>query len=500
MRLSLSRKMWLSLASTLFLAGISSGLVLMWAIRAQKSSEAILAENRDQASAIAELKIALVEQEALVPQYVLDPTPQRAQEIRRREARFEAHFEQLRRMRWEPDQRALIGPIGEAFRAFQVSRQQVLALAESKNTAEAERVLQHELRDRYLRIYGLCETLNEANNRDIAVSIRSRIAQTRRVSIWVSICLALATGLVSGLLWAFFRVTFQPLQHMADEAGRYAVSPTSAAPKDELLTLGVYLDHLKADVREARSHLAQSHDHLLDAEKLAAVGRLAAGVAHEIRSPLTSLRLRLFSMQKALGAHNQVQRDIQVMSDEITRLDSIIRNFLEFSRPPEIQLGRYDVALLLDKTLELLRHKIETCRIRVELDHAADLPPARVDAQQLRQVFLNLLNNAIDALPNGGTIQVEVKLAVDRDAQEMIRVRVRDNGAGIPAPIRERIFDPFFTTKEGGAGLGLWIAQRIMTEHGGRLELEASSDRGTAFAVWMPVDLERSDEHSAGSG
>lgn len=311
------------------------------------------------------------------------------------------------------------------------------------------------------------------------------------VSQWIEIGLVLAMGLVGGLLWHVVRLVFQPLRRLADEALRHARPQAGAAPLDELQALTLYLDTLKAEVRDARSHLAQTRDHLLDAEKLAAVGRLAAGVAHEIRSPLTSLKLRLFSMQKALGEGPRYQTDIQAMSDEITRLDTIIRNFLDFSRPPAIQVGRHDICLLLEKTIDLLRYRINASHLILELDAPHDLPPALVDGQQLRQVFINLLNNAVDALPRGGRIDLTATREDDGAGRPMIVVRVRDNGSGIPAKIRDRVFDPFVSTKKDGAGLGLWIAQRIVAEHKGRLEIESSTERGTVFAVWLPTDLEK---------
>ena len=500
MQLSLPSKIWLSLAVTLILAGLSSGLVLLWAMREQRAVEALLADNLGQASAITELRIAFMEEEADVSAYTIDASADRARDIRQQEARLHAQIERMRQIRWEPDQGVLIGPINDAYRACQATWEQIMTLAAGSNSAAAQAILQHESAAHGQRMHELCANLNQANDRDIEASLRARREQTHEVGMWVGICLMLATGLVGGLLWSSVHVVFQPLRRMADEAIQHSRPQALAMPQDELQTLGLYLDNLKADVHDARSHLAQTHDHLLDAEKLAAVGRLAAGVAHEIRSPLTSLKLRLFSMQKALGGGPRYQTDIQVMSDEITRLDNIIRNFLEFSRPPAIQVGRCDIDLLLEKTVDLLRYKTDAGRVRLELSAAPDLPPALVDAQQLRQVFINLLNNAVDALPNGGRIDLTAALENDGAGRPMIVVRVCDNGPGIPAAIRDRIFDPFVSTKQDGAGLGLWIAQRIVGELKGRLEIEASTERGTVFAVWLPADQEKINEPNTGRG
>ena len=149
-------------------------------------------------------------------------------------------------------------------------------------------------------------------------------------------------------------------------------------------------------------------------------------------------------------------------------------------------MGRYSISLLLDKTVELLRYRLENAGIRLDRVEPPNLPPVLADAQQVRQVLINLINNAIDVLPQGGTIQVAVSVEPESRGRAMAVVRIRDNGPGITDDIRERIFDPFFSTKQGGAGLGLWIAQRIMTEHGGRVECAKSASQGAVFAVWIP--------------
>jgi len=501
MRLSLAKTIWLSAVGALLLGVVSSTAVLLWAIRAQKAVETILSENLGQAAAIADLKIALLELNGLVALRILDDpaTATATGDIERQEARLADEFARVDRIPWEPDQRALIGPLRNAFEAYEVRRRAVSALVGCGDISGARRELQHELNATHARLFELCERLNKANNRDIEMAIRSRQEQTQRVGVWVGISLVLAAVLVSGLLWFSFNAVFRPLRRMADEARRHVPEADRAGRRDELHTLGRYLDDLKADVVEARSSLAQSRSHLMDAEKLAVVGRLAAGVAHEIRSPLTALKLRLFSMQKASGAAGPSLGDFQVMSEEIARLDNIVRNFLEFSRPPEIHRRQHDISLLLDKTVEILRYRTDAGHIRIERTQPQDLPPALVDGQQMRQVFINLMNNAIDAQPNGGVLRIGIAVASRAGRPGLIRVRLGDNGPGVPAAIRERIFDPFATTKTDGAGLGLWIARRIMTEHGGDLELEESTERGTTFAVWIPAHQEDPSEQGAGS-
>lgn len=308
-----------------------------------------------------------------------------------------------------------------------------------------------------------------------------------RVSVWLGVSMVLITGLVSGLLIFFIRGLLKPLKQITDEAARHSASLGFRRAGSELDYLSLYLENLKDDVMKARSGLAQSHARLMDAEKLATVARLAAGVAHEIRSPLTSLKLRLFSMQKTAGESARSRHDVQVMMEEVNRLESIVQNFLDFSRPPDIRVGRNSVSLLLDNAVELLRYKIDAANVRLECETGAGLPPVLADANQIKAVFINLLNNALDAMPQGGTIQLAITREKRIQGEAMLVVRFRDGGTGIPGDIRPEIFDPFFSTKKDGTGLGLWIAKQIMVQHGGLLELEESSSRGSVFAVWIPA-------------
>ena len=242
-----------------------------------------------------------------------------------------------------------------------------------------------------------------------------------------------------------------------------------------------------SDVADSRINAQESHEQFLNAEKLAAVGRLAAGVAHEIRNPLNSVRLWLFAIEKAIGPGTEMEHELHMIADEIEqRLERIVRNFLEFSRPPLLKLQAVCLPLLVSKTLELLR-SAEEQRVRLHYESGGDLPPALGDMEQLQQVLLNLLGNALDATPEGGEVRIDAAAENDAAGRAMVVVRIRDTGPGVPEDIRKRIFEPFFTTKRDGTGLGLCISAQIVAGHGGRLAVESSSPSGTTFALWIPA-------------
>jgi signal transduction histidine kinase len=256
---------------------------------------------------------------------------------------------------------------------------------------------------------------------------------------------------------------------------------------DDLRAVGGYVDILKSDVAQTRTRLAESRDRLAAAEKLAAVGKLAASVAHEVRNPLTALKIRLFTIGRSLEGNPRYQADLDVASEEIARLDGIVRSFLEYARPPKLRLERCSLRPTVEDTLELMKHRFRQRCVRVEYESAAGEEEALVDADQMKQVLINLLENAVEAIGAEGVVRLHSSVEDGRDGHRMLVLRVTDTGQGITDEARPRIFEPFYSSRLEGTGLGLCIANSIIVRHGGSLELESTSERGTTFAVRIPV-------------
>lgn len=240
-----------------------------------------------------------------------------------------------------------------------------------------------------------------------------------------------------------------------------------------------------AELQKALSQLREAQDQLLQAERLAAVGRLAAGVAHELRSPLTVMRNSLYFLDRLLESDQSNpetwRRYLDKMNGEIDRQTKIINDLLFFSRNRPRQLAEVDVNAIIQ---DALHRTAPPDSVAVELDLAADPGTVRGDADQLLQVFVNLISNAIQAMPGGG------RLAISTQASEFaLTAIVADSGVGIPAENLARLFEPFFTTKEKGIGLGLSVTQSIIEGHRGRLSVESSVGVGTTFQVELPLQL-----------
>jgi signal transduction histidine kinase len=222
-------------------------------------------------------------------------------------------------------------------------------------------------------------------------------------------------------------------------------------------------------------------------EKLASLGVLAAGVAHEIRNPLTAIKFRLFSLKNSLPPAMAENEDATVIANEITRLERIVRDFLQFARPSEPELIEVPVRRMLREVADLLRPQLQKETIALTLEESEDAW-VRADTQQIKQVLINLIRNSADSIERNGMIVLRLhhEAGFARRGGSAVVVEVADNGKGIPPEVRKRLFDPFFTTKEGGTGLGLPIAARIVERHGGELRYQTELRRGTTFSIVLP--------------
>jgi PAS domain S-box-containing protein len=217
-------------------------------------------------------------------------------------------------------------------------------------------------------------------------------------------------------------------------------------------------------------------------ERLAALGRVTAGVAHEVKNPLNSMRLWLENLKENLASDEELpRRAVAVLDSEIDRLDSVVKRFLDFMRAQDLHLEETRLNELLEEVAGVARPQMDRCGVRLETQFAA-LLPVRVDRQLLKQALLNLVFNAIDAMPNGG----QLTLGLERRG-ELAEIRIADTGQGIAPENRGRIFQLFFTTRPGGNGIGLASAYKAVQLHDGSIDFESAVGRGTTFRIELPL-------------
>ncbi len=252
--------------------------------------------------------------------------------------------------------------------------------------------------------------------------------------------------------------------------------------------IGIIVTDTDRRLRRQYGELQETHQQLAQAAKLASVGQLAGGMAHEINTPITSILSLASHLAEEKGAPLPARQrnSLQVIAQQAERVSRIVRNLLMFARQSDLEVSRVDVGELLDTALLLVQFRLRDSGVHLRREISASLSPILGDAGRLTEVFVNLLNNAIDAMPDGGTLGI--RAAPERGADGGVRVEVSDTGSGISPEHLPRIFDPFFTTKEPGrgTGLGLSISHGIVKDHGGQIWAESQLGTGTTIAITFP--------------
>ncbi len=245
---------------------------------------------------------------------------------------------------------------------------------------------------------------------------------------------------------------------------------------------------LEKRVEERTQELREMQNFLIQSEKLASLGKMAAGIAHEINNPLTSILITTHLLLEKLEKtekKDEFYENLSLIAEETSRCSQIVRGLLEFARQNPPQKDFTDINDLVERTVALLENKALFQNIRIEKNLASNLPLLRLDRSKIQQVFWNLMINACEAMPHGGQLTIYTRLAEDKNSVE---VKFIDTGMGIPAEIINKIFDPFFTTKPSGTGLGLAICYGIMEQHQGRIEVKSEPGRGTVFTLIFPLE------------
>jgi two-component system sensor histidine kinase PilS (NtrC family) len=238
--------------------------------------------------------------------------------------------------------------------------------------------------------------------------------------------------------------------------------------------------------------IRRMEEQVRQADRLAAIGRLAAGLAHEIRNPIGSIRGSVEVLRGSLDPREDDRRLMDIVLRESDRLDAIIRDFLQFSRPPHLVRVPTDLPAMLDEILLMLSNQggvqgADAPRVQIRCDVAEPMAKAHVDPAQMRQALWNLCLNAVEAMPQGGELRMGVRTVTSESGRALMEITVEDTGVGITAAELTQVFEPFFTTKPQGTGLGLAIAHRIVEDHGGDIRVQSEPWRGSRFTISLPV-------------
>jgi signal transduction histidine kinase len=303
----------------------------------------------------------------------------------------------------------------------------------------------------------------------------------------VGIAAILAVSL-SLFLTRFVSNPIQELIATMERAERGLEARVDVKSSDDIGKLGEAFNSLLTKLERARRRVERYHyEQMKRADRLASIGEMAAGIAHEIKNPLAGIAgvIQVLKKDQAVGDPKRVVLD-EVLS-QVERMDKAVRNLLSFARPPEPKMTLVDINELISKLLDFLAPQFAKNSITAERKLSPGLPWLTLDPDLMQQALINIALNAIQAMPEGGKFTVETKAAKpERENSGSVEIVFTDTGKGISSKNLSRIFNPFFTTRQQGTGLGLSITQRIIEQHGGEISVMSSSGKGASFSIIIP--------------
>ena len=469
---------------TLILITLAGGVVMVWyTYRIQEIITTIIDKNVAAFQAAEELEIALINQKGFVSYYFLDKDPEWLERLAQYRQIFKKHLSEVRLHIKSRHQKDAIEKIESEYLKYISAKDQVIKHYMDGSLDIGAR-LHKEVRGYFFKVLKLTNDFKEVLLTQIKEARENSLSQAEKLRIVAGI--AVANVFILGLLLAaiFSGQIFVPLRRLASKAD---LKGNHNKSENEVQAVRRSIKGLMKDVHNSRSQLEKSQEILLQAEKMALVGKLAAGTSHSIRNPLTSVKMRLFSLSRSLELDDSQKEDFDVISEEINHIDTILENFLGFSRPPKLKMRKTNPAQVITLAIGLLRHRLESYNVTVTIDKKQPIPDIWGDPDQLKEVLVNIVVNACEAMDGGGHIDISENLIVKESLGLVVEIRIADNGPGILKSTQEKIFEPFFSTKEDGTGLGLSIAVRILEQHRGLLEVISKQGEGTTFIIYLPV-------------
>jgi signal transduction histidine kinase len=321
-------------------------------------------------------------------------------------------------------------------------------------------------------------------------------------SIFITIVMLIG-GTVALVLWGARKWVTRPISKLMDGTKQLAEGhldhQIDLRRGDELSELAQAFNQMAVDLEKARKRIIGEAEAKLElerslrqSEKLATIGQLASELAHEIGTPLNIIYGRTDLILRKLEDKEELQKNLDIILHQTERITRIIQQLLGFVRKKKPEHAPMNTGTLLETTLDLLDHQIQKQQVRVVKDWEDNLPPVIGDPDQLQQVFLNLILNAIQSMPQGGRLGLSVsskrisKEGLKQEARPYIEIAVQDTGMGMEREVRQKIFTPFFTTKGTGTGLGLMVSEGIVRDHEGWIEVESEVGKGSVFKVYLP--------------
>jgi signal transduction histidine kinase len=470
-------------------------LTISYIYRLQDTTDKIIQENIKSVDAARELQMALYNMRIISLNYVIDKDSAWMSLLREREDEFTRALERAKESTNTAEESNLLQQISALFSNFTQNLNTAVVQLRQGSITKAHRLLVLGSRDLINTIEEKCNAFITSNENEQAI-YEENIRRNNEI-IRTSINALGIGGTILGLVlgWLIARIILNPIYKLVlkvrGASGSELVEHIKMTPGKELEELDLHINRMISRINKAHDDLEKNRQLLERSTKLAAIGRIAPAIAHEIRNPLAAIKMLIFSMKSEPDINKEKQQDLDIIVKEIDRMEGFLQNFLKYARPAKPQMQNVSVVPVIRETIQLMAPKLRQNNIDVIENFQQESLEIMADTGQLKQVLINLMLNAIDSMNKGGRLTLSTQIDKPGDQQDpkpFLQIRISDTGYGISDEIKESLFDPFVKGTDQGIGLGLSISQRIAELHHGWIEADNNPEKGATFTIHLPVD------------
>lgn len=487
---------WLLLLIALVMGG--GYLIIAYIYNLQKDTERRIDAARQSVNVAKEMEMELVRLRGFTFTYLVDPTPQWLDSIQTRETRFIILLERARANANTEEEMLVIQQISGLFSNYKQNIIQAEKLIKRWRMNQANALLVFAAKD-------LLSTIHEKSRNFITLNIQAEetyeldIAKANTIMLRTMIILGFG-GILAGLLlgWIISRMVLNPINQLILEVrgapGGAVLEKLEMPGHGDLEELGNRIRLLIDRINKTQEALEKNRELLQYSNKYAVLGKVAPTLAHEIRNPLAAIKMLIYSIKEEQAENSPLQEDLGIISSEIDRMEGFIRNFLKFARPADPIFEKINPLEVLREVSHLLKPKFRKNQIILHDQTEGLQYQVNADASQLKQVFMNLVINAIEAMPAGGSLNLSTEISEGPGVPEgesgarYLMINIEDTGPGIPQKVMDHLFEPFIKGNDQGVGLGLSISQNIASMHQGWIQASnLPSGTGAVFSIFLPL-------------
>jgi signal transduction histidine kinase len=488
--ISYNMVVWAMVTFSILLAG--GYFMISYIYEIQDDNNVLIQENVKSAGVAKEIKLSLYSIRAASLTYLFDRSPERIAELQQKQNEFLIILEKLKETANSTEADMLFQQISALFSNYQQTLKNALELHRIGRISQPNALIVHASND-------LIKTIDEKAN-SFLVTNENAQAELRKSILKNDDLIRKATttlgigGTILGLIlgWLIARIIINPIYKLVlkvrDDAGSEMVEHIRMSPGKELEELDLHINRLIGRINKAQEDLQKNRALLERSNKFAAIGKIAPALAHEIRNPLTSVKLLIYSMMQEEDIGKERLHDFEIITHEISRVEGFLQNFLKYARPAKPQLQSVEIEPVIQEVLYLMSAQLKQNNIKVVENYNPKGFNIILDPDMIKQILMNLILNALESMGSNGDLLVSTKVKPDDNGTKYLQLSVSDSGPGIPNEILETLFDPFVKGKDQGLGLGLSISQRIAELHQGWISATNNSGKGATFTVHLPVN------------